>query len=405
MLLRIALRNVARGWRRSLIVLLSIGVGLVGCLFVLAWTKGLVHQMADNAVHTQLAHLAVQVPGYHANPDVRRNLGGYEEIANQARSQPGVHASPRLRGEGLVQTARKSVLAVMIGVRPGDEADVSVVPSSVIAGSFLRTGASVRRLPPVVIGAKMAGELRVEIGDKLVLQVPGEAGLGAFRVSGLYRTASSQFDGVAVFLRLRDAQRLFGVGDRVTEVAIALDHERMLAGVQARLREALGPRVEVLSWRERARRLAAMLDTMGDLSWIFYATVFVAMAFGIANTMMMAVYERMREFGVMRSLGLSRVRLMALILLESAALTVAGTAFGLGLGFALVAWLGGRGIDLSVFSDALETYGIGTRVFPRAGWDDALTPLVLALVTGLVAAVWPGLHAIRLRPAEALRRG
>ncbi len=404
MLLRIAVRNVARGWRRSSIVLLSIAVGLVGCLFVVAWTQGLVHQMADNAVRTQLAHLAVQAPGYHANPDVRRNLEGYEEIASEARSQPDVHASPRLRGEGLVRTARKSVRALMIGVRPGDEAKVSVVPSSVIEGSFLRTGAGARRLPPVVIGAKMAGELRAEIGDKLVLQVPGDAGLGAFRVGGLYRTASSKFDGVAVFLRLRDAQQLFGVGDRVTEVAIALDHERRLAEVQARLREALGARVEVLSWRERARRLAAMLDMMGDLSWIFYATVFVAMAFGIANTMLMAVYERLREFGVMRSLGLSRARLMALIVLESAALTMAGTAFGLGVGFALVAWLGGRGIDLSVFSDALESYGIGTRVFLRVGWDDALPPLLLALVTGLVAAVWPGLRAIRLSPAEALRR-
>ena len=404
MLLRIAVRNVARGWRRSLIVLLSIGVGLVGCLVVLAWSRGLIHQMADNAVNTQLAHLAVQAPGYHQDPDVRRNLSGYEEIARKAGSLPGVHASPRLRGEGLVQTARKSVLAVIVGVRPGDEADVSIVPSSVVEGSFLRTGAGARRLPPVVLGSKMARDLRVELGSKIVLQVPGESGLGAFRVSGLYRTDSSEFDGVAVFLRLRDAQRLFGVGDRVTEVAIVLDDERMLTGVQARLRETLGAGVQVLSWRERARRLASMLDVMRDLSWIFYGTVFVAMAFGIANTMLMAVYERLREFGVMRSLGLSRVRLMALIALESAVLTLAGTAIGLGLGFALVAWLGERGIDLSAFSDALERYGIGTRVFLRAGWDDAVTPLLLALVTGLVAAVWPGVRAIRMRPAEALRR-
>jgi len=403
-LLRIAVRNVARGWRRSLIVLLSIGVGLSGCLFVVAWSKGLVHQMADNAVKIQLAHMAVQAPGYRDNPDVRYNLPDYDAIAKTARSQAGVHASPRLRGEGLVQTARKSVLAVMIGVRPGDEAEVSVVPSSIVEGSFLRTGSGARRLPPVVIGVKMAGEMRAEIGDKLVLHVPGDAGLGAFRVSGLYRTASSEFDGVAVFLRLRDAQRLFGVGDAATEVAIVLDDEKTVDAVQARLQEALGSGVEVLTWRERARRLASMLDLMGDLSWIFYATVFVAMAFGIANTMLMAVYERLREFGVMRSLGLSRARLMMLIALESAALTLAGTGIGLGTGFALVGWLGKRGIDLSMFSDALESYGIGTRVFLHAGWEDALTPLALALVTGVVAAVWPGVRAIRMRPAEALRR-
>ena len=401
MLVRIALRNIARGWRRSLIVLSSIGIGLVGCVVVLAWTKGLAYQMADNAVRTHLAHLAIHAPGYQADPDVGRSFEGYDVLVERAEQLDGVAASARLRGEGLVRTARHSVLAMMIGVRPGAEAAVSIVPDSVVEGSFLRKGAA-RRLPPVVIGARMAEDLQIGIGQKLVLQVPGEAGLGAFRVSGLYRTSSSEFDKLAVFLRLPDAQRLFGVGQRVTEVAIALDDERRMLEVQTALR-AHAEGLEVLSWREREPRLAAMIGTMAELSWILYATVFVAMAFGIANTMLMAVYERLREFGVMRSLGLSRARLMALIVCESAALTLVGTGVGLGVAFAIVAWLGESGVDLSGFSDALEGYGIGSTVYPRVGTDDVGTPLLLALATGVLAAIWPGLRAIRLRPAEALR--
>ncbi len=402
MLVRIALRNIARGWRRSLIVLSSIGIGLVGCVVVLAWTKGLAYQMADNAVRTHLAHLAIHAPGYQADPDVGRSFEGYDVLVERAGQIEGVAASARLRGEGLVRTARHSVLAMMVGVRPGAEAAVSIVPDSVVEGSFLRTGAASRRLPPVVIGARMAEDLQIGIGQKLVLQVPGEAGLGAFRVSGLYRTSSSEFDRLAVFLRLPDAQQLFGVGQRVTEVAIALDDERRMLEVQTALR-AHAEGLDVLSWREREPRLAAMIGTMAELSWILYATVFVAMAFGIANTMLMAVYERLREFGVMRSLGLSRARLMALIVCESAALTMVGTGVGLGVAFAIVAWLGDSGVDLSGFSDALEGYGIGPTVYPRVDTDDVGTPLLLALGTGVLAALWPGLRAIRLRPAEALR--
>jgi ABC-type lipoprotein release transport system permease subunit len=401
-LLRIALRNIARGWRRSLIVLSSIGIGLVGCVVVLAWNKGFAYQMADNAVRTQLAHLAIHATGYQADPDVGRNFGDYDALAERVGRIDGAAASVRLRGEGLVRTARHSVLAMMIGVRPDAEAAVSIVPGSLVEGSFLPSGAGARRLPPIVIGTRMAEDLQVGIGQKLVLQVPGEAGLGAFRVSGVYRTASSEFDKLAVFLHLSDAQRLFDVGRRVTEVAVALDDERRMLEVQAVLRaDAEG--LEVLTWREREPRLAAMIGLMTELSWILYATVFVAMAFGIANTMLMAVYERLREFGVMRSLGLSRARLMALIVCESAALTMVGTGAGLAVAFAIVAWMGEAGVDLSGFSDALEGYGIGSTVYPRVGTDDVGTPLVLALATGVIAALWPALRAIRLRPAEALR--
>ncbi len=403
-----ALRNIARGWRRSLIVLLSIGVGLVGCVVVVSWSKGIANQMADNAVRTQLAQLAVQAEGYADDPDVGRNFSDWAAIQATIDSLEGAAASPRLRGEGLVQTARKSVLAMIVGVRATGEAGISTVPASIVEGSFLRRGAGARRLRPVVLGARMAEDLHAGIGQKVVLQVPGEAGLGAFRVSGIYHTASSEFDKIAVFLRLDDAQSLFGVGDRVTEVAVAVDDavddETRLFALRDEIAERLPAGVEVLTWQEREPRLAAMLGTMGELSWIFYVIIFVAMAFGIANTMLMAVYERLREFGVMRSLGLSRARLMLLILGESAALTLIGTVIGLGVAFAIVARLGDVGLDLAVFSDALESYGIGTRVFPRAGWDDVVSPLLLALATGVLAAIWPGLRAIRMHPAVALRR-
>lgn len=407
MLLKLAWRNIGRGWRRSAIVAAAIAVGLAACIGLSAWGKGLMFQMKDTAVRTQLAHLAVLARGYHQNPDVSRNLAA-DAVAARIDARDGAHASPRLRGEGLVQSARRSLRAVVIGVRPRAEAEVSVVPDSVIAGAFLDAVPGAR-LPPIVLGERMAEQLRVGLRDKVVLHVPGEAGLGAFRVRGLFRTASSEFDRSVAYLRLEDAQRLFGVGERVTEVAVTLDRPGESRAFQAWLAAEVDAELgagtaEVLRWEEREPRLAAMLDLVDQTYWIFYAVIFVAMAFGIANALLMAVFERTREFGVLRSLGLRSGRLVVMVMLESLLLTLAGTGLGLAAGLGLVAWLGRAGIDMTLFSTALREYGVGTTVYPRVTSDDWMFPLVLAVATAGVAALWPAIKAARLRPADALRR-
>ena len=146
-----------------------------------------------------------------------------------------------------------------------------------------------------------------------------------------------------------------------------------------------------------------MLELADQYRWIFYVFVFVAMAFGIANALLMAVYERIREFGVLRSLGLKARRLVALVLIESLLLTLVGTAIGLGVGVLAVLWLGNVGIDLSFFSHALREYGIGVRMYPALQPMDLIAPVELAVGTALIAALWPALKAARLNPAEALR--
>ena len=410
MLTKLAWRNIGRGWRRSAIVLSAIAVGLSACVLVVAWTKGMMFQMADNAIRMQLAHLAIQAVGYQQSPDVELNLGSSgDRMLAIASAREGLHASARLRGEGLVQSARHSLRVAIFGVAPRAEAAVSVVPGALVAGRFLSDERvrGPRQLPPLAVGRAMAERLRGGLGDKVVLHVPGEGGLGAFRVRGIFRTSSTEFDRTVAYMSLGDARRLFGV-EGVTEIAITLDRPEDSEAVQAWLvgeaERVFGPGVvEVLRWQDREPRLATMLEFVAVTYPMFYGVVFVAMAFGIANALMMSVYERIREFGVMRSLGLDSRRLVALVLLESLVLTLAGTALGLGIGLPLVEWLSRVGIDMRGFSSALEGLGIGTTIYPVVDAEDVVTPIGLALVTGLLAALWPALKAVRLRPAQALR--
>ena len=407
-LMRIAWRNLWRGWRRSAVVVTAITIGLWGMLVLVAWSVGMMKQMTDVAVRTQLGHLAVHAEGYNASPDPERSIpDSGRRIVEELSTRGGVHAAPRLQGGGLIQSARRSSRAALVGVVPALERDVSSVADSLIAGSYLDPPSG-RTNRPILIGAELAERLRVGLGDKVVMRVPGDYGLEAFRVAGIYRTVSDAFDEVFVFVALEDAQRLLDVGDRVTAVVAALDDPdagpMVQSWAQTRLGEVLPEqRLEVLTWQDREPRLATMLDVMDNFRWIFYAVVFVAMAFGIANVLLMSVYERIREFGVMRSLGLQARRLIALVLLEALLLTGAGTLVGLGIGIPVVLWVGEVGVELTLFSDALRDYGIGVRMYPAVELADVLIPVTLAIVTAVLSALWPALKAARLRPAEALR--
>ena len=409
-LLRIAWRNLWRGWRRSAIVVSAITVGLSACLLLIAWSHGWLEQIVQTAVGTRLGLVAVHAEGYQASPDVARSLGdGGRALVLAAERFPGAHASPRVLGDGLIQSARQSARVALVGVEPEREARVSVVARSFVAGSFPPASEpGARSLPGLALGAELAELLHAKLGEKLVVHAPGEAGLGAFRVAGIFATGSTGFDKTTVFLRLEDAQRLLELGDRVNEVAFALDDKRMAPAFLAFARAELpkvrpGERLEVLSWEQREPRLAAMLGLMTNTAWVGYAAVFAGMTFGIANALLMSVYERIREFGVLRALGLRAVQLVWLVLMEAVLLTVGGALAGIGLGVASVLALGRVGIDLGDFAGGLGRLGVASVVYPTLDGADLVSPLLLALGTALLAAIWPAWKAARLRPAEAIR--
>jgi putative ABC transport system permease protein len=142
---------------------------------------------------------------------------------------------------------------------------------------------------------------------------------------------------------------------------------------------------------------------MTNTAWVGYAAVFAGMTFGIANALLMSVYERIREFGVLRALGLRASQLVWLVLMEAVLLTVGGALTGIGFGVACVLALERVGVDLGDFASGLGRLGVAPVVYPTLEGADLVTPLLLALGTALLAAIWPAWKAARLRPAEAIR--
>lgn len=399
---RMAWRNVGRNPRRTFIVGSAIAIGLGATLLAMSVNYGMMFEMVASAIRTELGHIQVHGAGFDAKPGIEIRIRSGREVGpDLVEGLPEVVAwAPRVRHEGLVSSPRASAGVSLIAIDPAREARVSVIRDSLTAGRFL--DGEPRR---VLMGARLADRLQVGVGDKVVLSVQdisGDLTGEAYRVGGLFRTPSRELDESALFLPIEEAQRLLGIGDDISEFVIVADDERALDALAARLQARLGPELEVRTWGELRPMLVSMIDLMDQMGWIMYAAIFVAMAFGIANVLMMSLYERIREIGILLSLGMPPVRLVASLLAESLILTLVGVAIGLGIGLLGVHALS-DGIDLSRWAGGLDAYGISPKIVPLLRTADLTQPLAIAVLTAVLASLWPALRAVRIRPADAVR--
>jgi ABC-type lipoprotein release transport system permease subunit len=402
MLVRMAWRNLWRNPRRTAVMLTAISIGIAGCILSMAINLGIVAGMVDTAIRSGLGHLQVHGDGWDENPELEiRLMDGGAAVALALDAIPEVARwAPRLRAQGLVASPRASVGVSITGVDPNREAGVSVAAESMMRGQWL---GEPKRL---VLGYKLAARLDADVGTKLVISVQdltGELTGQAYRVAGLIRANSRELDDGVVFMRLEDAQALLGMGRAISEIAIVTTNRKQVAMIQQKLQSVLDAGPEVRTWEQLEPLLVYMIESFDSMAWIAYAAVFIAMAFGIANVLLMAVFERTREIGMMRAVGMSRARVVGMVVLESSLVTMIGLALGVGFGL-LGVWLVRDGIDISAWAGSLDDYGIVSVLKPAMRRSDLIAPVLIGGITAVLSSFWPALRAGLAKPADALRR-
>jgi putative ABC transport system permease protein len=258
-----------------------------------------------------------------------------------------------------------------------------------------------------LIGQSLAEKLKVGLGDKIVLMaqdLTGDIGSGAYRVKGIFKTASPEFDKYMVYLDLKDSQKLLSLGDRISEVAILIATPGNPESVQKALLIDLGTKkYEVLTWKQIIPILVSEIEFFNEFIYIFFLVICVAMGFGIVNTLLMAIMERIHEFGIMMALGVRPRKIFQLVVAESVLLCLCGLVVGNLFSYLLVLYVSKKGFNLAVFSKSLETFGIGHFIYPHLTVFMVLIGAVTVLVMGILASLYPGYKASRLQPVEALR--
>ena len=399
-LLPLAWRNIWRNRRRTLITLAVVAVGTASVVLFAA----LIAAWADSTRTRTLTLLTgsgqIHAPGFLDDPSLARLMPPPGPALKAVLEDPAIAAwVPRLPVEAVLQSEYRTMPASVIGVDPEGERRISSLPGAVTEGHYLAPGED----DGLVLGITLARRLKTRIGKRVVLMALGADGSPAergFRVVGLY-DSDSETESRFAFASLPALQQMLGVGDRIGEIAFLTSDEAQLPRLLAQLRAA-APDQDIRSWKQLSIMAAAMESAMRVATLIWLWVMFIMMGFGIVNTQLMAVFERVREFGLLQALGMRPRQVLALVSLEAFILVGIGVLGGAIIAVLLIRAFTG-GIDISFLGEGAALAGAGNVLHPKLNPVQIVTlPLVLWLL-GVLVALWPARKAARSSPVEAMR--
>jgi putative ABC transport system permease protein len=406
MLFNLALRNIWRNKRRSLIIISAIAAGLLSGLFASALMFGMADSYLNTTIDRDLGHIQIHTKEFEDEKLLTDTIPYPEKVLSIVRRQSNLNGyAQRLIIEGMGSSASTSNGIRIIGIDPELEKTVTTIHKQMISGSYLQKDNENVRIKSIVIGNKLAENLGLKERSKIVLSFQGLDGsiiYGAFRVTGIYRTESTQFNRSSVFVKEEDLLSLLDSEPFYHEIVIRLSSVQYVEQVYSDLRTELET-LSVKEWKELAPDLKLMDEMAGTQLTIFLGIILFALLFGITNTMLMSVMERVREFGVLMAIGMKKSRVFLMIIIETIALAMTGGFIGMVLGFILISFYGNRGIDLSAFAAGLSEWSISPVLQPSLPPVFYLIITIMIIITAVLSAVYPAIKAIRLKPSEAIR--
>jgi ABC-type lipoprotein release transport system permease subunit len=396
-----ALRDLGRNRRRSFFSALAVGLSLALLLLMAAVVKGEYGSAIDTTIKLQSGHLQVRANSYDetkASLKWEDLIENPDQIAGQIAALPQVvTATPRLFASGFVSTGDESSGVRIVGVEPESAAN-DPYRNGLVSGSFLtaddRDG--------VLIGEALADKLGLQDGDQVDLSVNtsnGEADEQAFTVRGIYTTGTAGFDGYTIFLPLAKAQAMTQTENRASAIFVLLKDVDQTAAVASALQS---PNYGVLTWQDMNQLILQTESFAQSYISIIYLIVLVISASVVVNTLIMSVYERTREIGILAAIGMRGRRIMSLFLAESSLLAFGGIIIGVIIGEAAIYYWNNvaKGFDISNMGLNLL---ISNRIFAIPTLNDAITLSIMALVVALIAGLYPAILASRMEPVDALR--
>ncbi len=406
-LFKLALRNLFRNKRRTVLTVAAIAFGLALMLWTVNFQNGSYTMMIRMGISSMAGHVVVQAPGYQDKKEVTMVVEDVAGVSAKLASEfPEGVVAPRIAMGGLLMSTSTSVGVALNGFLPEAEVQVQDLHTKIVDGEWF--GDDDRE---IVIGRAMADTLDVELGDKLVLM--GQSGTDEmqsrmFRVRGIYRTGSDQIDGRVAYAHLAAAQELLDRGDVAHMVTLHLEDPSDSFEAAERAEVLLGPELDVRNWKEALPELAAMIQVDRASGDVMMAIIGLIVAFGVLNTLLMSVLERTREFGVMLSLGMKPGQLARLVLLEGMTLGIIGALVGLGLGLAVSCQAVYQGMDYSAFAGeggAMEMEGMVFDMVMKGQWDPVRMAyyLIAAVLFCVCSAIYPAWSISRLQPVQAMR--
>jgi ABC-type lipoprotein release transport system permease subunit len=405
-------RNLGRNRRRTVITAAGLGFGYLAVVFMMGWADGLKAEMIENGTGLLSGQIQIHSSEYLPERTLYDTIGGaggadVEQLLEAVSSVPEVvAAAPRVYAGGLASSGESTVAVMLFGFAPDLEPKVSRILSGLVEGRPPGKEAN-----EILVGLEMSRQLETGVGGEVVLVSPaadGSLGNDLFTVSGIFRSGLQEVDATYALVPLRSLQRLAVLEPgRIHEVAVRTRDPWTAPEVAERIERSVASLPLSLAVEPWTRLRPEMLDYVTLLDswyWIIVAIVFIVALFGVANTMLMATFERRREFAVMLALGTAPLQVMLTVVCEALALGLLSLLAGTLLSLPLMLWWQKAPLDLSFLYGEFTMFGALMRPVLRVEYDfvKMLWSAAALLVTALAAGVVPAAHAARVPPADTL---
>ena len=401
-ILSMASRNVIRNWRRTLVTTLAMGfAGFIMILFA-SLTEGLLYTSERNAVAMNLGDMQIHAEGYRDDPDLYKRIGNASDLVRKLQ-QAGFHAAQRVYGFGLAAAGSASAGVQLRGIDLTNEATVTQIHKHVMQGNWLADTDP----KGVVIGKKLGRTLNVKLGDEVV--IIGQASDGSmandlYTVRGILKSIGEEVDRAGFFMVERAFRELMVLPQGAHEITVMRpDRSRDLESATTQV-AALAPGYETLNWRSLRPVIARILDLADAQTIVMVLITYVAVAMIVLNAMLMSVFERIRELGVMKAIGVTPWQILLLIYVETMAQVTVASIIALSSGWSVARYFQNNGIDLSAIAGSTSFGGVAIDPiwYAYVTKEAVIIPIVFLFIIAAAAVIYPAIKAAVIRPVKAI---
>lgn len=403
-------RNLWRNKRRTIIILTAVVIGISSMIVMAAFSRGTMQGMLHNTINNLVGHIKIEHEQHLADPAIEYRIANPEKIISQVEGvlPTGSKIVQRIRADAMLSTSREHVGLELVGIKPDQEQGVSFIGRSPAKETLFNK----HKKGGIVIGRSLLKKINGKLGQKVVITCQGADGNNiakAFRIRGVFTTELESTERTFAFVQLHTLQQMLGVGNDITEIAIQLPDiggspPEDLATITTLLQKNLtGTPLLTRNWRQMLPAISSYLELFDGFMLIWYLIVFLAMAFGLVNTMLMAVYERMREFGLLQALGMRPGCIIRMVMSELLLLLTIGCCIASAGAFLTVHVFFASGIDLAVFAEGAEFWGISRIIYPLLTPWDIIAANSVVLLLGLLTGLYPALRATKFSPVKTMR--
>jgi ABC-type lipoprotein release transport system permease subunit len=404
--MKIAWRNIWRNPTRSLVVIGSLVIGIWATVFILAVSDSLHAESLREGIDYKYGHIQLHSEAYKNRRELGSTLPDASQLLQTIEEDPVVEAAAaRLLTAGMIASAGYAANVQIRGVMPKEEEQTALLQTRLAEGDYL----DIDKRNPVIIGQKLMNKLKTGIGKKVVITFENPTAdlvSTTFRIAGVFTATQVRDEETMIFVRLEDLSRLADIPGEANELVIKLKNPRRINSYVSELKERLAAdnNIRVENWEQAAPDMAMVSDMIFQTDVIVTTIVLLALAFGIVNTMLMAVLERFKELGILMAVGMNKQRVFAMIVSETTLLSLAGGVLGMLFGFVTVLVVNSTGVNLSLFSEGLSGWGFKEVIHPELEARVYIIITLAVVITSVLASIYPAIRALSLNPSEAIRK-